>query len=82
MKVEISRMNSEYCLRVVDDGVGFSGEKRMGFELALNLARQINGDLRILLREDGGVTEVIVPFRELHYGIRLLYSCKIDFWTS
>ncbi|MDI9615060.1 histidine kinase dimerization/phosphoacceptor domain -containing protein [Methanothermobacter sp.] len=71
VKVEISRMNSEYCLRVVDDGVGFSGEKRMGLQLALNLARQIEGDLRILLREDGGGTEVTVPFRELHYRRRL-----------
>ncbi|WP_370005268.1 sensor histidine kinase [Methanothermobacter sp. KEPCO 2] len=71
VKVEISRMNSEYCLRVMDDGVGFSGEKRMGLQLALNLARQIEGDLRILLREDGGGTEVTVPFRELHYRRRL-----------
>ena len=71
VKVEISRMNSEYCLRVMDDGVGFSGEKRMGLHLALNLARQIEGDLRILLREDGGGTEVTVPFREIHYRRRL-----------
>ncbi|MCG2829191.1 sensor histidine kinase [Methanothermobacter sp. K4] len=71
VKVEINRTNSDYCLRVVDDGVGFSGEKRMGLELALNLARQIEGDLRILLREDVGGTDVTVPFRELHYRRRL-----------
>ncbi|MGB9838632.1 sensor histidine kinase [Methanothermobacter sp.] len=71
VKVEISRMNSEYCLRVMDDGVGVSGEKRVGLELALNLARQIEGDLRIRLRDDGGGTDVMVPFRELQYRRRL-----------
>jgi len=70
VKVEISRENSGYLLRVMDDGVGYEGEKKMGLELALSLARQIEGDLRILPGKSGG-TDVRVPFRELHYKRRL-----------
>jgi len=68
---EVEEKDSEYLLRVVDDGVGLRDKKeRTGLSLVKSLAQQLEGELKILTHEDSRGTEVIIPFRELEYKKR------------
>ena len=68
--IEVKEKDSEYHLRVADDGVGLTDkEEGTGLSLVKSLAQQLEGELRILTKEDRG-TEVIIPFRELEYKKR------------
>jgi len=68
--IEVEEKDLEYHLRVADDGVGLRDkEEGTGLSLVKSLAQQLEGELRILTREDRG-TEVIIPFKELEYKKR------------
>ena len=69
--IEVEEKDSEYQLRVADDGAGLRDKKEgTGLNLVRSLAQQLEGELKILTREDRG-TEVIIPFRELEYKKRI-----------
>jgi two-component sensor histidine kinase len=69
--IEIDEGESGYHMRFADDGIGFSGEgEGTGLKLVRILVEQLEGDLKILVDEEKGGTEILVPFRELQYRER------------
>lgn len=60
--IEIEEGESGYRMRFADDGIGFSGDGYgTGLKLVRILVEQLEGDLKILVNEEKGGTEILVP---------------------